>query len=45
METELNLVRTLKAMRALIEKARGVAEPILEQWDAEESLKEQEKAA
>lgn len=45
METELDLVRTLKAMRALIEKAQRVAEPILKQWDAEEALKEQEKAA
>lgn len=45
METELDLVRTLNAMKALIEKARRVAEPILQQWDAEESLKEQKKAA
>jgi hypothetical protein len=46
METELDLARTLKAMNALIEKAQNVAEPILQQWDEEESFfSEQEKAA
>ena len=31
--TEHELRETLRAMRALIRKARSVAEPILKQWD------------
>ena len=45
METELELVRTLKAMIALIERARSVAEPVLRRWDAEEQCQEQQEAA
>ncbi|MBN6742193.1 hypothetical protein JKG47_17000 [Acidithiobacillus sp. MC6.1] len=45
MDTELDLARTLRKMDALIETARRVAEPILQRWDEEESLSEQEEAA
>ncbi len=37
MDRELDLARTLKAMRDLLNKARRVAEPILRRWEAEDA--------